>query len=184
MCRGGNRVSPRPSPPSATHSLSETGIGFVVRADGRSRAVVGKSRTTGSNYLTSVSSTIAKHHRRAAGGRRVFDRLQDNTAGAATLRDDSSVSSHIGTTHNCSKYIYRSKNVLVPKRAKKRSGWSLRMRAAVVVETHPEGEREREKEMCAPLRHIPPHPARQHRRGTASGGSSRGSFSALFMALW
>lgn len=34
-------------------------------AGGRSQAVVGKSRTTGSIYLTSVSSTIAKHHQRA-----------------------------------------------------------------------------------------------------------------------
>ncbi|KAI4803070.1 hypothetical protein KUCAC02_006628 [Chaenocephalus aceratus] len=34
---------------------------------GRSQVVVGKSRTTGSIYLTSVSSTIAKHHQRAAG---------------------------------------------------------------------------------------------------------------------
>lgn len=33
---------------------------------GCSQAVVGKSRTTGSIYLTSVSSTIAKHHQRAA----------------------------------------------------------------------------------------------------------------------
>lgn len=38
-----------------------------LSAAGRSQAVVGKSRTTGSINLTSVSSTIAKHHQRAAG---------------------------------------------------------------------------------------------------------------------
>ena len=76
--QGRNRVSPHPSPPSATHSLNNDVLKMflllgpdrplvVSVADGRSQAVVGKSRTTGSIYLTSVSSTIAKHHQRADG---------------------------------------------------------------------------------------------------------------------
>lgn len=79
--QGRNRVSPHPSAPSATHSLKcllHFGLGWIypVRclfffAGGRSQAVVGKSRTTGSIYLTSVSSTIAKHHQRAAGSLQV-----------------------------------------------------------------------------------------------------------------
>lgn len=80
--QGRNRVSPHPSPPSATHSLTimtwkcfatqggEAGwcclCGIFFVAGGCSQAVVGKSRTTGSIYLTSVSSTIAKHHQRAS----------------------------------------------------------------------------------------------------------------------
>lgn len=77
--QGRNRVSPHPSPPSATHSLNNDVLKMFLHlgterplvvsvADGRSQAVVGKSRTTGSIYLTSVSSTIAKHHQRADRG--------------------------------------------------------------------------------------------------------------------
>lgn len=46
-----------------------------------SQAVVGKSRTTGSIYLTSVSSTIAKHHQRAAAppGTRVSKRSSEES---------------------------------------------------------------------------------------------------------
>lgn len=53
----------------------------VSVADGRSQAVVGKSRTTGSIYLTSVSSTIAKHHQRADGA------SSSEPGGADTYRD-------------------------------------------------------------------------------------------------
>lgn len=68
-------VSTHPSAPSATHSLTQRtapplNLSFWPRLGsslgGCSQAVVGKSRTTGSIYLTSVSSTIAKHHQRAA----------------------------------------------------------------------------------------------------------------------
>lgn len=51
---------PKALPPAQRRSV------WVSSLDGCSQAVVGKSRTTGSIYLTSVSSTIAKHHRRAA----------------------------------------------------------------------------------------------------------------------
>lgn len=49
-----------------------------------------------------------------------------------------SVFSYIGTTHNCSKYSYRSKNVLVPKWAKKRSVWPslLQKRATAAKSWH------------------------------------------------
>lgn len=53
--------------PKAPHpSTNVPPLVWVSSLDGCSQAVVGKSRTTGSIYLTSVSSTIAKHHQRAA----------------------------------------------------------------------------------------------------------------------
>ena len=106
-----------------------------------------------------------------------------------------SVLSYIGTTHNCSKYIYRSKNVLVPKWAKKRSGWRSRR-----YMKHTRAERRRgarralgsgNRDRSHYITHSP-HPPAQHSaaeetRETVSRcgrASSSGSFSALFMALW
>lgn len=77
MRRGGTGL-PHPSAPSTTHSLTQRSQKKALppliclppppgsSLGGCSQAVVGKSRTTGSIYLTSVSSTIAKHHQRAA----------------------------------------------------------------------------------------------------------------------
>lgn len=107
-----------------------------------------------------------------------------------------SVLSYIGTTHNCSKYIYRSKNVLVPKWAKKRSGWGIQMQAVVVIETPKDRKMLKQDERStahatAPesLHHI--HPTHKHKREEPQkvsrhrrASSSSGSFSALFMALW
>lgn len=55
-----------PQPPPPKHPCIHPWPPLWSSLGGCSQAVVGKSRTTGSIYLTSVSSTIAKHHQRAA----------------------------------------------------------------------------------------------------------------------
>lgn len=86
VCRGNIWTSARPASLPVTHSLRGGACGIMVSLKlccnvfrnvtlipikaSRSRCsqvVVGKSRTTGSDYLTSVSSTIAKYHRRTFG---------------------------------------------------------------------------------------------------------------------
>lgn len=68
-----------------------------------------------------------------------------------------SVFSYIGTTHNCSKYVYRSKNVLVPKWAKKRSvGGHRRYR----------DERLSSRNCGKVVTSPPPHPRAEERSGS------------------
>lgn len=57
---------PSPLPPSPEHPCVHLFLPPPGSFGSCSQAIVGKSRTTGSIYLTSVSSTIAKHHQRAA----------------------------------------------------------------------------------------------------------------------
>lgn len=73
-----------------------------------------------------------------------------------------SVLSYIGTTHNCSKYIHRSKNVLVPKWAKKSSGWDIKVQASV-IETHPDRELSSCNRTGVMTSHSP-HPQAQEKR--------------------
>lgn len=98
-----------------------------------------------------------------------------------------SVLSYIGTTHNCSKYIYRSKNVLVPKWAKKMRGLGIQRQAAVIIETQMKRRTTCSNTVHAPEGYITvtilPTCNRRGQRQKVSREAS-GSFSALFMALW
>lgn len=101
VCRGGTESHPTlHHHQPLTHSQEDFPLGTgrlfffslslsaSFKAGGRSQAVVGKSRTTGSIYLTSVSSTIAKHHQRAAGRLQTLVSHKRGVSGCGAIQID------------------------------------------------------------------------------------------------